>query len=262
MRGIDVSAHNGAIDWAKVKADGVEFAIIRAGYGKSKVDKRFIDNICGAHTAGLKIGIYWFMYALTEADAIMNAEKLHETIGLYKDIIDMRVWADWEYDSDKYATEHGATQTKKSRTDLVEAFLRRLSAKGYDVGVYANPDYIKSKFEWNRLEKYPLWLAHYVKEQNTYQPMIWQHSSKGSVPGINGNVDLDICYQSVTTEPIIEYYRIPQYTLIDALNKVGADSSFANRKKIALKNGIVNYTGTAEQNLLLLEKLMTGKLIK
>ena len=94
MKGIDVSKHHGVIDWNKVKESGIEFVVIRAGYGKNNVDSQFINNICGAHTAGLKIMIYWFIYALNEADAIANADKCDSTISLYKDIVDM-VFADW-----------------------------------------------------------------------------------------------------------------------------------------------------------------------
>ena len=100
MKGIDVSYHNGIIDWQKVK-QSVDFVIIRAGYGKSTMDKQFINNICGAHTTGLKIGIYWFIYAANTEEAVLNAKMCEKCIEGYKDIITMRVWADWEYDSDK-----------------------------------------------------------------------------------------------------------------------------------------------------------------
>ena len=260
MKGIDVSKHNGVIDWNKVKESGIDFVVIRAGYGKNHVDSQFINNICGAHTAGLKIMIYWFIYALNEADAIANADKCDSTISLYKDIVDM-VFADWEYDSDDYSIKNGVTQTKASRTGIVRAFLERLRAKGYSVGNYANPDYIKSKFE--DLSEYPLWLAWYKENADVspYNPQIWQYSSTGSIPGINGNVDLNISYSEVTA-PVIEYYPVPEFTLIDHLNKIGVDSSIESRKKSALVNGIANYTGTKEQNLLMLEQLKAGKLIK
>ena len=260
MKGIDVSKHNGVIDWNKVKESGIEFAIIRAGYGKNNVDKQFIHNICCAHSAGLKISVYWFLYALNEEDAIANAEKCDRTISLYKDIIDM-VFADWEYDSDEYSSEQGVTQSKTSRTSIVRAFLERMQAKGYSVGNYANPDYINRKF--GDLSEYPLWLAWYKENADVspYNPLIWQYSSTGSVTGIKGNVDLNIGYSDFTV-PVIEYYPVPEFTLIDHLNKIGVDSSLESRKKIARVNGIINYTGTKEQNLILLEQLKAGKLIK
>lgn len=188
MKGIDVSYHNGVIDWDKVKQSGmVDFVIIRAGYGKSTMDKQFINNIVGANTSGLKVGIYWFIYAADEAEAVLNAKKCEECIKLYKDIITMRVWADWEYDSDKRNP-----QTKESRTAIVKAFCEYLESKGYDVGIYANPDYINGKF--GDLSKYPLWLAKYSTDKGNYSPFMWQYSSSGEVPGIKTKVDMNICY--------------------------------------------------------------------
>lgn len=196
--GIDVSYHQGIIDWKKVADSGIQFAMIRAGYGKSTVDEKFIENITGADTAGLKVGVYWFIYALNEADAIANADKCHETIKLYKDIFDLGVAADYEYDSDNYSIKKGVTQTNASRTRIVRAFLRRLEEYGYKVINYTNPDYLKGKFE--PLNEYPLWLAYYSDNETkakTYNPVMWQYSSKGSVPGIKGNVDMNIFYDSI-----------------------------------------------------------------
>lgn len=198
MKGIDVSYHNGVIDWNKVKQSGmVDFAIIRAGYGKTAMDKQFINNIVGANTAGLKVGIYWFIYAGDEAEAVSNAKKCEDCIGLYKDTITMRVWADWEYDSDKRNP-----QTKESRTAIVKAFCGYLKSKGYDVGVYSNPDYIDNKF--GNLSEYPLWLAKYSSDKGNCSPFMWQYSSSGKIPGIKTKVDMNIYYGDYqeTTQPI------------------------------------------------------------
>lgn len=191
LRGIDVSYHNGIVDWNKVKQTGiVDFAIIRAGYGKSTIDEQFINNIVGADTVGLKVGVYWFIYAADEEEAILNAKKYEECIELYKDIIAMRVWADWEYDSDKRNP-----QTKESRTAIVKSFCKYLKSKGYDVGVYANPDYINNKF--GDLSEYPLWLAKYSSNKGNYNPLIWQYSSSGEIMGIKTKVDMNICYDNL-----------------------------------------------------------------
>lgn len=197
-KGIDVSYHQGSIDWQKVKADGIKYAIIRAGYGKMQMDKKFIENICGANTANIEVGIYWFIYAKDVAEAIENADRCHACISLYKGIIKHKVWADWEYDSDKKNP-----QNKASRTAIVKAFCERLKSHGYEVGVYANPDYIKSKFDMSQLGKYPLWLAKYSDSKGSYNPFMWQYSSKGKVSGIKGNVDMNIMY---CVEPTKEVY--------------------------------------------------------
>ena len=217
--GIDVSYHQGTIDWKKVKESGVEFAIIRAGYGKNTTDEKFINNIVGADTAGLKVGVYWFIYALNEADAIANADKCHETIKLYKDILDLGVAADYEYDSDNYSIKKGVTQTNESRTRIVRAFLRRLEEYGYKVINYANPDYLKGKFE--PLNEYPLWLAYYTDNETkakSYNPIMWQYSSKGSVPGIQGNVDMNHLY-AVDEEKPIEPEQISDKIVVYAYSK-------------------------------------------
>lgn len=189
--GIDVSYHQGMIDWKKVKESGVEFAIIRAGYGKNTVDNYFIENICGANCVGIEIGVYWFIYALNEKEAIENAKRCIDTIALYKDIIGLKVWCDYEYDSDNYSIKNDVVQNKESRTRIVKAFLHTLEEYGYDVGVYANPDYLNNYFL--NLSEYPLWLAaySYTEEQTKkYNPFMWQYSSKGKLNGI-GKINLE-----------------------------------------------------------------------
>lgn len=211
LKGIDVSTFQGSIDWGKVKKSGIDFAMIRAGFGKGTVDNKFIENICGANNAGIKIGVYWFIYALNEEDAIKNAEKCIETIKLYKDIIELGVAADYEYDSDEYSKKKGAVQTKESRSNIVRAFLSRLKKEGYEVFNYANPDYLKTKFEG--LEEYPVWLAWYNGTEESikkYNPVMWQYTSKGKVDGIKGNVDLDYLFLEEKGEksdmPVLNVY--------------------------------------------------------
>jgi len=187
-KGIDVSNYQGKIDWAKVKADGVTFVIIRAGWGKTNVDPMFRTYIEGAISQGLGIGVYWFLYAKNENDIILNAKKCQETIEPYRSKINLKVWADWEYDSDKYKPG----LSKAQRTAWVKKFLETMSGYGYNVGIYANPDYLKNKF--NDVSEYPLWLAYYATSKGKYDPFMWQYSSKGRVNGIVSVVDMDICY--------------------------------------------------------------------
>lgn len=213
MKGIDVSYHQGIIDWKKVADSGIEFAIIRAGYGKSTVDAKFIENIVGAHTAGIKVGVYWFIYALNEDDALLNAEMFHKTIEPYRNAITMKVFADYEYDSDDYAERNGVVHTRETRTCIVKTFLHYLEEKGWDVGNYANPDYVKNHFL--DLSEYPLWLAaySYTEEQaKKYNPLMWQYSSKGSVSGIKGNVDMNYLYaKENVAEPEVKNDKVVVY---------------------------------------------------
>lgn len=244
MKGIDVSYHNGVIDWQKVK-QSVDFAIIRAGYGKSTMDKQFINNICGAHTAGLKIGIYWFIYAANTDEAILNAKMCEKCIEGYKNIITMRAWADWEYDSDKRNP-----QTKEGRTNIVKAFCDYLSSKGYETGVYSNVDYLTSKF--GDLSKYPLWLAKYSSNKGNYSPFMWQYSSKGRVEGISTYVDMNICYGDTVTENnkeatlfslkengnerVSQNFKVSEFRCKDGSDKILIDVDFVRNKLQAIRD--------------------------
>lgn len=200
LKGIDVSYHQKIIDWAKVKAEGVDFAIIRAGYGKSTIDSQFRNNVEGCIKHGIPFGVYWFIYGINEAEAVQNAEKCHAAIAPYKDKITVKVWCDLEYDTDNNAKKRGVVLTKKTRTAMVIAFCERLKSYGYEVGNYANPDYLKTKF--NDLSQYPLWLAKYSGTKGDYDCEIWQYSSKGKVDGIKGDVDMNYLYGKQVEKPV------------------------------------------------------------
>lgn len=219
MKGIDVSKYQGQVDWKAVANSGVEFVIIRAGFGESTVDPCFIANISGAYKAGLKVGVYWFIYALNEYDAIKNAEMCHRTIEPYREAITMKVFADYEYDSDNYAKKNGVVHSNAARTNIVKTFLNHLKAKGWNVGNYANPDYIKNKFD--DLSEFPLWLAWYgatEEKAKTYKPIMFQYSSEGTVPGIKGNVDLNYYYGEAKAEKPAEI-KTDGKTVIHAYSK-------------------------------------------
>ena len=197
MNGFDVSKHNGSVDFNKAKADGYDFVIIRAGFGKSNRDSYFDSNIRKALDAGLKVGVYWFLYGKTYNDIIANAKMAIATIGNYKDKITMGVWADYEYDSDRYVGRMLSTQ---ERTSWVKAFCDYMINKGFDCGIYANPEYLDSKF--GNLKAYKLWVARYTDnfdKVKNYNPYMWQYTSYGKVNGIKGNVDLN---KIIATAPV------------------------------------------------------------
>lgn len=196
-KGIDVSTFQGNIDWNKVKTSGYEFAIVRAGWGNGSVDGKAKANIEGAINVGMSVGAYWFIYALSEADVIQNAKSFSKFMMPYKANINLKLWCDFEYDTDAYANRNKKYFTKEERTRYIKLFCDTLKADGWDVGVYANPDYLNNKL--GDVSMYPLWLALYGSSKGNRKPYMWQHSSKGSVSGINGNVDLDILYEDVPT---------------------------------------------------------------
>lgn len=195
MIGIDVSKHNGSIDFNKVKSDGYDFVIIRAGYGKSNRDSKFDENIRKALNAGLKVGAYWFIYAKTSNDILGNVKMAHAVLNNWKDKLEMGVWADYEYDSDKYV---GRQLSVQERTAWVKAFIEGIKNNGYDCGLYANPDYLDNKF--GNLKAYKLWIARYTEDAEkvkNYNPYMWQYTSYGKVDGIKGNVDINKLFETV-----------------------------------------------------------------
>lgn len=214
MRGIDVSSHNGKIDWKAVKSSGIDFAIIRAGYGNSTEDKCFAENVKGAYEVGIKVGVYWFSYALTVADAIKEADYCLSIITKYnfENMVTLPIFYDFEYDTERYASERGVTYTNELRTDIIKSFCGELLANGIRGGVYLNPDYIKYKVDYEKLKAYPLWEASWVNNTITdfsvpkkgmpfleRNPFLWQFG-KGHVLGIEGDVDLNYGYFVADTD--------------------------------------------------------------
>ena len=198
-KGIDVSHWNGIIYWEKVKSSGIDFAIIRAGYGRKSCQKdtRFYCNINGALDAGLNVGIYWFSYAGSIEEAIKEARACNEVIKPYKDKINLPVFYDFEYDTEEY---NGNIQyTRDLRTDIIRAFCEEIASLGYKAGYYTNNDYRNNRLNVEALEKYSLWLADYSNLSYTAGDFR-QYSSTGKVDGISGKVDMNIQYTEFETE--------------------------------------------------------------
>lgn len=187
VKGIDVSKHQGNIDWQKVKKDGVQFAIIRAGYGKfaSQEDPEFSDNIQNAYKAGIPVGVYWYSYAGSVADAEKEADVCLQVIKPFKALITLPVFFDQEYEPDIKA------MTTRQRTDCCLAFIKKIVSAGYQSGLYASYDWFKNMVYRAELLDYPAWVAQYAgkcsyTDKNLY---MWQYTSTGKVNGISGNVD-------------------------------------------------------------------------
>lgn len=183
-RGIDISKHQGNIDWNAVKASGINFALIKATEGVDYIDPNFTTNAQGAAAAGLNIGAYHFLRA---GDVQKQASQFIDAIKPYQ----------WNYPI-ICDVEHAELQSlgKAAITDMVVTFCEAVRAAGYTPMVYANPYWCSTYLDMTRLSAYDLWLAHYnVDSPSTKNPFtIWQYTSTGSVPGISGNVDLDFSY--------------------------------------------------------------------
>jgi lysozyme len=193
---IDVSSHNGVIDWKKVKNSGIVGAIIRAGYGKdsSQQDAQFSANIKGAVEAGLKTGVYWFNYCCSVEDAKKEWESCKKIIEPYRGKIYF-VAADYEYDSVRYFTSVcGVAPTNEQINEMVNTFLYAAKADGWGTMLYTNNDYRRNVFTKTTLAAWDIWLADYSGDPDI-PCAIQQTSSAGRVPGINGNVDTNLCYK-------------------------------------------------------------------
>lgn len=255
IKAIDVSKHQGQIDWDKVKSDGVEVAIIRCGFGddiKSQDDSQWFRNIQEAKRVGVKVGAYLYSYATNVTHAQSEA---NHAIRLLKDIqLDYPVYYDLEDNNTV------GKCSKSSIGDMAEVFCNALSQAGYKVGIYANKYWFTSILTDPRFEKWDKWVAQYNSEctySGEYQA--WQYSSEGKVNGIAGNVDMNWFYKDYAGDayvsPSAPQENIPNIkgyvgtSIVGALNQFGFNSSYEYRSQLASKLGISNYRGIAEQNL-------------
>lgn len=195
-KGIDVSYAQGAIDWAKVKAAGIDFAMIRASRGKVNdrpiaQDVTFEYNITQATANGVKVGVYHYLYASTVTEARKEARFFLKTIEPYK--ITYPVVLDIE---EQYQADLG----RKRVTNIVKAFLDEISAAGYYAMIYCNKTWLTDYIDMSQLSEYDVWLAQW-NTVPTYEGDfgIWQYSSKGVVSGIDGYVDLNISYKDYSS---------------------------------------------------------------
>lgn len=194
VMGIDISKHNGTVDWNAVKNAGVEFVILRCGYrgsasGVLVEDEKFRTNIKGATAAGLKVGIYFFSQAVNEMEAVEEASLTLSLIKGHK--ISYPVYIDVEA-----ANGRADGLSAAERTKVVRAFCETIRDSGYTAGVYSNKNWFAEKMDTGAFGNYRIWLAQYT-ESPTYTGRyeMWQYSSRGTIPGIKGDVDLNICYQ-------------------------------------------------------------------
>lgn len=189
--GIDISNHNGDIDWKKLSKE-ISFVIIRAGYGQNNIDLRAIKNIDGATKYGVPFGLYWFSYALNTPMAIKEADFLCDLADNYKPTFPLCF--DWEYDSDDYAKRNNVDTSKAAMIAKAKAFLNRVKERGYYPMLYTNLDYLNRGFG-ELTNEYDIWLAQWGVNLPSVSCEIWQTTSNGVISGINGNVDKDICYK-------------------------------------------------------------------
>lgn len=194
MLGVDVSSHQEEIDWQKVKDDGVEFAIIQLGYrgyteGEVYLDKRYKENLSGAKSVGLKVGVYFFSQALSLSEAEQEAEFVLQALNGEK--LDFPVFYDWE------EVRGGRTDGKLTSviTDYARAFCDKVSAGGYETGVYFNQLYGYLYLRLEELSDVMFWVAEYREALSfSYDTAMWQFTSAGNVNGIATRADVNLYF--------------------------------------------------------------------
>ena len=193
--GIDVSKYQPSINWSAVKASGVNYVIIRCGYrgastGALIQDPYFTSHIKGAKAAGLKVGVYFFTTALTEAEAVEEASMCAELCSGYG--INYPIFMDCENSPRPGYNSMSASE----RTTIIKAFCNTIKSAGYTPGVYANKTWLSSYINTSALSGCKIWLAQYNPAGPTYSGRydLWQYTSKGHVDGISGNVDMNQSY--------------------------------------------------------------------
>ena len=192
--GVDVSAYQGDIDWQAVKASGITFAMIRIGgrgYGQAGSlypDKKAQENYIGAKEAGLDVGVYFFSQAISVAEAVEEAEYVLEQTKDWE--LTMPVVYDWEYISEEART---AQVEPQMLTDCMNAFCKRIRQEGLETMIYFNTEQSFDMFYMEEVVNTGLWLALYTEYMfYPYKVDMWQYTNQGTVPGIEGNVDINI----------------------------------------------------------------------
>ncbi|MCR5405172.1 MAG: hypothetical protein K6E88_00145 [Lachnospiraceae bacterium] len=198
-RGVDVSKYQGTIDWAKVKAAGIDFAMIRVGargYGSAQLmlDDNFVTNIMGARAAGLETGAYFFSQATTEEEAVEEANFTVGALMNYGATYPVAIDVEW-IENDRARTDD---LTAEERTDLAVKYCETVKAFGYKPMIYATRDMLIAGMLPDKLKDYDVWLSDdYRPEVGTdypYEFNMWQYTKKGSVDGIPGEVDINISF--------------------------------------------------------------------
>lgn len=194
--GIDVSKHNGNINWNKVKAAGIDYAIIRVAYrgyesGALNLDYKFEENIKGATAAGVDVGIYVYSQAVNVSEALEEASAAVKYAQRYN--VTYPIYFDTEYSTGE--RNGRADRIPKSlRTDLAIAFCEAVKNSGYKAGVYASKSFFSDELQFSRISSYQIWVAHYTSQTTNfkYKYQMWQYTDKGRIDGIPNNTDINI----------------------------------------------------------------------
>ena len=203
--GIDISAHQGDIDLAALKRNGVQFAIIRVGYGtKGTLDSKFRRNADLCKSIGLPFGFYWYSYALDVNGAAEEARHFLNAIAPYKDSYSMGCWFDME-DADEYKRKNGMPSNSTLRA-ICAKFCEIVKNAGYYAGIYASQSWFNNQLNGGEINKYDKWIAQWPTNGSIQKGLatpasaksgvnLWQFTSAGRISGYNGNLDCNYAYK-------------------------------------------------------------------
>lgn len=286
---VDVSSYNGVVDWKKAKSYGCQGAILKIIRKDLNRDKKFNENFAACNKNKIGWGVYNYSYATTATKAKSDMELVCDILDkIDKTHFVYGVWFDLE---DKAQ----AALSKTKIAEIINAAQQIVESRGYTFGVYTGKSYYEEHIDRKQIKCQNWWIARYYQgdkrmqiatdPNEKYKPTManiaWQYTSKGRFPkiissGNSGNFDLNVLYEEPVAKKVEEntkkpvkkknvYY--PKYkgkskSLVDALKSLGINSGKNNRKRIAVLNGIKNYSGTATQNTRLLNLLKKGKLVK
>lgn len=286
---IDVSSYNGVVSWGKAKAYGCQGAILKIIRKDLARDKQFNTNYAACNKNKIDWGVYNYTYATTPKKARTDMELICDILDkIDKEHFVYGIWFDIE---DKIQ----ASLSKAKIAAIINAAQQVVEERGYLFGVYTGMSYYNEHIDRKLVKCNNWWLARYYQGDKRMQiatnpdqekkpaaaNVAWQYTSKGRFPktisnGNSGNFDLNVLYKEPvkkkveenTKKPVkkkIVYY--PRYkgkssSIVDALKSLGINSGKNNRKRIAVLNGIKNYSGSASQNTKLLNLLKRGTLIK
>lgn len=205
--GPDISYHNGAVDVKRVRDAGCRRVGIRAGYGRGNVDQKYVVNALACYNLGVDVLLYWFSYAYTTDMARAEADYTIAQAAKYWQRCPIAY--DFEYDSVNYARKKGVAITKGLATDMAIVFLQKVKAAGYVPVLYTNRDYLQNYFDLDRITSalgtVYVWYARYTSklpEGEADTADIWQYTSKGKLPGVAGNVDMNRFYTDFSAEMV------------------------------------------------------------
>lgn len=280
QHGIDVSYHNGNLDWSVIKNAGVEFAILRAAYrgygdeGTLLKDSKFAEYIRGAQSYGIPVGAYIYSQAITTKEAVQEANYILNIVKNYS--LDLPIVFDYEFSPSSEGRTNLAWAegelNKTKMTDITLAFCNTIKSAGYDVMVYANKTFLNKNIDHEVIEDagYEIWLAHYTKSTDyTGDYRIWQYTSTGRIPGIadkvfdcnfmySGDIASSVKISDIPNQVYTGSEVVPSFTvtygdniLVDGLDYV---ATYQNNSSIGTATVNVLGAGTYEGLLNLTKK--------